>query len=207
MSSFEQFAHGSRALVQLRGNVIGFGDHIVQAVVHRVIFHKLADGALSVVYFVDDGGEFIQGAERFLVKGRVVDEQADGAILRIQGIGDQIDLVEDGVEALDGALAGLNNVLDIGGFGGGELGLFCTGPPFANFMSMSTTVSPACPGWWRLVLESSRMPAWYFLLTLMVTSTGVGLRSGTMRMPLTLPTVTTRRVTGAPTLRPAEFSK
>ncbi len=45
------------------------------------------------------------------------------------------------------------------------------------------------------------------LPTRMVTSTGVGLRSGTTRILVTLPIVTPSRVTGAPLFNPAAFWK
>ncbi len=85
----------------------------------------------------------------------------------------------------------------------------CNGGPTANWLLISTTVSPRTPTVDNEAFESFFSSSANFSFSFITTFTGVSLRSGkfTTVTVFTVPMVTPCRFTAAPTFNPAEFSK
>jgi hypothetical protein len=67
--------------------------------------------------------KLVQGSHRFVVKVGTIDQLTDRALGGIEGIGQVVDLGQDGVQLLDRPLAGLDDVGEVWGLVGFELGV------------------------------------------------------------------------------------
>ena len=92
------------------------GDGRVRAFVQRVVGHQFADGSLAAAYLVH---QFLQSAESLdslVVEVGIIDELTNRPLAAAHGVDQVIDFGQDGVELLDGALAGFDDIAQVGRF-------------------------------------------------------------------------------------------
>ena len=88
-------------------------NRIVGIVVESVISDQLANRALAITDLIDERSELIYRSQRLVVQVRTVDQLPYGAFARVERVDEVINLGENRIQLLNGALAGLDDVGEI----------------------------------------------------------------------------------------------